>query len=242
MFFVVLFLLGIVASFVNMLAGGGSTIILGYMMLMGIEPAVANATNRVGVLISCGSGAAAFRSENFTDIKQSLKLGLCALPGAILGSLISVRIKNDMFELILTMVMIFIVISMFIPKKKIDKTTNILNGKLIYPAMVFVGLYGGFVQVGVGLIIAASLRHLSSMDLLKMSMHRVFIVFIYTIPVIVVFIFSGKINWLYALVLSAGNALGSWLTVKLALKKGEIIVKIGLAITIGLMSVKLLFF
>jgi uncharacterized protein len=242
MFLVILFLLGMMASFVNMLAGGGSILILGYMMLMGIEPAVANATNRVGVLISCGSGAAAFKSEKFTDVKQSLKFGLLALPGAIAGSLFSLKITNEHFELFLTIVMVCIAISMFLPKKVQQQGAKVLNGKLLYPAMFFVGLYGGFIQVGVGLLIAGTLRHLSNMDLLKMSMHRVFIVFIYTIPVIVVFIVSGKINWLYALVLSLGNALGSWLTVKLALKKGEIIVKIGMAITIGLMSVKFLFF
>lgn len=242
MFYIILFLLGMMASFVNMLAGGGSILVLGYMMLMGIEPAVANATNRVGVLISCGSGAAAFKSESFTDIKQSLKYGLCAIPGAIAGAIFSIRITGELFELLLTIIMVFILVTLFIPKSVNNRIKGIFNGKLIYPAMFIIGLYGGFIQVGVGVLIAAGLRHLSSMDLLKMSMHRVFIVFIYTIPVIVVFILSGKVNWTYALVLSVGNAIGSWLTVKLALKKGEILVKIGMSITICLMSIKFLFF
>lgn len=241
MFYIILFLLGMIASFVNMLSGGGSILVLGYMMLMGIEPAVANATNRVGVLISCGSGAVTFRSEKFSDVKQSLKFSIFAVPGAIAGAFFSVKITSEVFEVLLSIIMIFLLITMFLPKKSYNKITP-LQGKLMYPAMFFVGLYGGFIQVGVGVLIAATLRHLGNLNLLKMSMHRVFIVFIFTIPVIIIFILSGKINWIYAAVLSAGNALGSWLTVKLALKKGEILVKIGMAITMCLMGIKFIFY
>lgn len=240
MFYVLLFITGVCASFVNMLAGGGSILVLGLMMLTGTDPAVANATNRVGVLISCGTGALAFRSEKFTDIRLSLKLGLCALPGAILGAIFSISITADSFKILLSGVMIFLLISMFIPKKV--NMGKIMSSRLVYFMMVLVGLYGGFIQVGVGVLISATLRHLGGLDLLKMSMHRVFIVFIFTIPVIIIFILSGKINWTYAVILSAGNAVGSWLTVKLALKKGEMLVKIGMSITMCLMIIKLVFF
>lgn len=240
MFYLTLFLTGMAASFVNMLAGGGSILVLGLLMLTGTDPAVANATNRVGVLISCGSGALAFRSEKFTDFKMSLKLGLCALPGAILGAIFSISITAESFKMLLSIVMVFLLISMFIPKKK--DAGKIMNDKLVYLFMILVGFYGGFIQVGVGILISATLRHLGGLDLLKMSMHRVFIVLIFTIPVIVIFILSGKINWSYAAVLASGNAIGSWLTVKLALKKGEFLVKVGMSITMVLMIIKMIFF
>ncbi len=230
-----LFFLGGFSSFVNVLAGGGSILVLGFMMFFGIEPAVANATNRVGVLISTGSGALAFTSEKFTDVKESLKLGAVALPGAILGAIYSVKISSELFKIILSLIMIFVVITLFLPKSKKSSIDKLTKSRIIYPVMFLVGIYGGFIQVGVGILISATLRHLHSLDLVKMNMHKVFIVFIYTIPVIIVFILSGKINWLYAVVLSAGNAVGSWITVKLAVKKGEKIVKIGMVIAVILM-------
>ena len=184
-------------------------ITIGVMILLGIEPVVANGTNRIGVLVGTTSGALAFKSEKFTDVRQSLILGLCAVPGAIIGSLYSVQIDNTLFTRILAVVMIMLLVTMFIPKKKQkDIAEKAKASTLIYPAMFIVGLYGGFIQVGVGFILMAFLRHLMSYDLLRTNMHKVFVVLIYTIPVLLVFGINGKIDWYYAIVRSFGNALG----------------------------------
>lgn len=238
----ILFGAGVIASFINMMAGGGSILTIGTMILLGVEPVVANGTNRIGVLVGTGSGALTYKSEKFTDIKTSLILGLSAIPGAIVGSIYSVQISNHLFQKILAIVMIFILITMFIPKKKVQATGEKLKKSwLIYPAMVLVGLYGGFIQVGVGFIIMAFLRHLTAFDLLRVNMHKVFIVVIYTIPVLIIFGISGKINLFYAIIVSLGNALGSYISVKIALRKGEKVVKVVLIIAIVLMATKFLF-
>lgn len=238
----ILFGAGAIASFINMMAGGGSILTIGVLILLGVEPVVANGTNRIGVLVGTGSGALTYKAEKFTDIKTSLILGLSAIPGAIIGSIYSVQISNQLFQKILAIVMIFILITMFIPKKKVQTTgEKIKNSWLIYPAMVLVGFYGGFIQVGVGFIIMAFLRHLTPFDLLRVNMHKVFIVVIYTVPVLIIFGISGKINIFYAIVMSLGNALGSYVSVKLALRKGEKVVKVALIIAIVLMAAKFLF-
>lgn len=108
--------------------------------------------------------------------------------------------------------------------------------------MLLVGFYGGAVQVGVGILIYAALRHLGNMPLMKVNMHRVFIVLIFIVPSMAVFIWSGKINWLYALALCTGNAVGSWITVKWTMKKGDKAIRLGLMASIALMSFRFLFF
>lgn len=237
----ILFGAGAMASFINMMAGGGSVLTIGALILVGVEPVIANGTNRIGVLFGTGTGALTYKAEKFTDLKTSLTLGVSAIPGAILGSYYSVQISNELFQRVLAIVMILILVTMFIPKKKqTDVADKLKKSWLIYPAMVLVGLYGGFIQVGVGFIIMAFLRHLMAYDLLRVNMHKVFIVVIYTIPVLIIFGFSGKINWYYAIIMSMGNALGSYISVKLALKKGEKMVKVVLIMAIVLMAVKFL--
>lgn len=234
-----IFFAGISASFINMMAGGGSMITLGLMILLGIEPTVANATNRIGIVIATGTGALAFKSEKLSDLKTSLILALCAIPGAIVGAIYSVNISNELFQRLLAIVMIFILITLLIPKKR----TAVQNAKksiFIYPAMFVIGFYGGFIQVGVGFLLMAAIRHLMSYDLIRVNMHKVLIVTIYNLPVLVVFVLSGKVQWFYAIALSIGNAIGAWISVKLAIKKGEKIVKIVLILAIILMATKFL--
>lgn len=235
---IIMFFAGMVSSFINMMAGGGSMITVGLMILLNIDPSVANGTNRIGVLVGTSTGALAYKSEKITEFKQSFLLGICAIPGAILGSIYSITISDELFKKILALVMIFILLTLFIRKKKeVSKKQSFF----IYPAMVLVGFYGGFIQIGVGFILMAFLRHLLSLDLVRTNMHKVFVVLIYTLPVLLVFGLSGNINWPVAIVMSAGNALGGWISVKLAIRKGEKFVKIILAVAIVLMAAKFLF-
>ncbi|MGF7139777.1 sulfite exporter TauE/SafE family protein [Roseimarinus sediminis] len=236
-----LFSAGFMASFVNMMAGGGSMLTIGALILIGVEPIIANGTNRIGVLFGTGAGAITYRAEKFTDIRTSLTLGICAIPGAIAGSLFSVHLGNEWFQKILGMVMIFIVLTMFLPQKSITARAQAIGKSwLIYPAMILIGFYGGFIQVGVGFIIMAVLRHLLSFDLLRVNMHKIFIVLIYTLPVLLIFGLNGKIDYLYAIIMSLGNALGSYISVKLALRRGEKLVKAVLIFAVILMAIKML--
>jgi uncharacterized membrane protein YfcA len=235
----ILFASGATAGFINIMAGGGSVITIGIMILLGVEPVVANGTNRIGVLTGTVSGALTYKSEKFTDLKTSLLLSICAIPGAIAGSLISVQISNDLFQKVLSIVMIFIMVTMLLPNRKRELSLNQLKKNyLIYPVMFLIGFYGGFIQIGVGFILMAAFRHLMAYDLLRVNMHKTFVVLIYTIPVLIIFGLSGKVNWLYAVAISLGNALGSYFSVKLTMKKGEKVVKIVLIVAILIMAIK----
>ncbi len=169
-------------------------------------------------------------------------MSLFTLPGAVAGAIIAVRIGDQTFQTILGIVMIGIIISMIIPKSKIEYV-NSDSEKIspwVYVSMVFIGFYGGFIQVGVGFIIMAALHYLMRLNLVYVNMHKVFIVFIYTIPAIIIFIYTNNINWELGLSLAAGNALGGWWAAKFSVKKGEGIIRIILIIAVLIMSFKII--
>jgi uncharacterized protein len=238
-----LFTAGFVSSFINIMAGGGSVLTLGVMMLFGLDASLANGTNRIGVLAGNLSGAAAFKSENLGSFRESLVLGAWALPGAVIGSVLAVRIGSVFFERILAVVMIFVIFTLFLPpaKSKTSLKTGASGRRLwIYPVMFCIGLYGGFIQAGVGFLIMASLRHILSMDLIKVNLNKNWIVLLYTLPILLIFGMTKNIHPGYAAVLALGNALGAWLSVKVSVKKGEKIIKVMLCAAILLMAVKLI--
>jgi len=74
--------------------------------------------------------------------------------------------------------------------------------------MIGIGFYGGFIQVGVGFLLMASLQFLMKLDLVRVNMFKVFIVLIYTIPALLIFALTDNVNWLLGIFLAIGNILG----------------------------------
>jgi len=237
-----LFGVGTISGFINIMAGGGSTLTLPLLIFLGLDASVANGTNRIGLLSQNLSGVLSFRKENVSQIKLSLKMALFTLPGAAIGAFYATKISDAFFEKILGVVMIGIVITMMVPSSK-EFVTEKLTGKvpwLIYPIMFLLGFYGGFIQVGIGFLLMIAIHRVLRMSLLYVNLHKVFIVLIYTIPAILVFAFTGNVNWVYGISLAVGTSFGAWWSAKIAVKKGEKIIKIFLIIAMIIMSLKLL--
>jgi len=236
-----LFFFGILAGFINVNAGGGSTLTLPMLIFLGLDGAVANGTNRIAILFQNISAIFSFKNQNHSQFKLSFKLALFTLPGAIIGAYSATTISNQMFEKILAIIMIGVIVTMLLPKKSITAVTNLTRKQnfYVYLAMFGVGFYGGFIQVGVGFLLMASLHYLMKQSLVYVNMHKVFIVLIYTIPALLIFIYSGNVDWGYGLTLACGNMLGAWWGAKFSIKGGEKFIKIILIIAVSLMSLKL---
>lgn len=237
-----LFLLGIIAGIINVVAGGGSLLTVPALIFMGLEGAMANGTNRLSILIQSLSAVSSFKKENVSDFKMSLRLSLFTLPGAVAGVIAAVKISSEAFQQTLAVIMILVLISMLIPKAKNNTGNKAIKKfpRLIYPVMFFIGFYGGFIQAGVGFLLMAALHYIMKMDLLTVNMHKAFIVLVFTIPAMLVFIISGNVNWIYGLTLSAGNGLGAWWSAKHSVRKGEKFIKIFMFAAVIIMAVKLL--
>jgi len=238
-----LFFVGSVAGFINVMAGGGSTITLPTLIFLGLNSSLANGTNRIALLIQNISGIISFKQEKYHKFTMSLKLAAFTLPGAIAGSIIAIHISDTLFQKILAYVLIGIIVSLLVPRpnqKKTEGKTQYQRSWLIYPAMVLIGFYGGFIQAGVGFLLMASLYHLMKLDLVHVNMHKIFIVFIYTIPALLIFFLTHNVDLKFGLTLAAGNAFGAWWSAKYSVKKGEGLIRIILMVAIFIMSMKLL--
>jgi uncharacterized protein len=238
----ILFGVGIIAGFLNVNAGGGSTLTLPALIFLGLDSALANGTNRIAIFIQNISAVYSFKKEKYQQFDISLKLSLFTLPGSILGALLAVELSDALFQKILGIIMIGIIISMIIPQKRIIDSQH--DNKKIplsaYIAMIGIGFYGGFIQVGVGFILMAALQRLMKLNLVYVNMHKVFIVLVYTVPALLIFILTDNVNWVLGLALAAGNAIGGWWAAKSSVKKGEKLIRYVLIVAVLIMAVKLL--
>lgn len=236
-----LFGIGIFVGFINVIAGGGSSLTLPTLIFMGLDGAMANGTNRVAIFFQNFFAVASFRKREFHEFQISGKLSLLTLPGAITGSILATKVSGVLFERILGGVLIFIVVSMFFSRSytRGNRDQGEQRHWLIYPALVGIGFYGGFLQIGVGFLFMAALYHLLKLDLIRVNMHKVFIILVYTVPALVIFLLTGNINWKFGLSLAAGSAFGAWFGAHASVKGGEKVIRIILAVAILIMAAKL---
>ena len=241
-----LVLVGFIAGFINTIAGGGSLLTLPALIFLGLPPSVANGTNRIGIFIQSFTGVAGFRSKGIKTFPFSLYCGASGLVGSLIGAKIAIDIKGDTFNKILAIVMILVVV-LIVFKRRFGavKLWERLRGKHLLISIVtffFLGIYGGFINAGIGFVILLFLQYFNGMSLVKANATKVTIVCIYTGAAIVMFAINDKINWTYGLLLALGNMVGAWISSRLAVKKGDGYIKVFLIVIVSLMAVKLWFF
>ena len=225
----ILIVAGVFVGFINTLAGGGSIISLSVLMMLGLPPSVANGTNRIGIAIQTLTAVTSFKQQKVLPVKKSLLLAVPAVIGALAGSFIAVDINEDSFKKAIGVIMlVMLVFVLYNPKKyiygNIDKTEKPLSPYL-YIIFFFIGLYGGFIHMGVGYFLLMGIVLGAGFDLVKANAVKVLIILTYTPFTLAVFILYGKINWWYGLTLAVGSLAGAFIASRLAVKRGVDFVK-----------------
>lgn len=237
---------GFLAGFINTIAGGGTLLTMPMLIFMGLPPSVANGTNRVAILIQTAIGVKGFQSKGVTTHPFSIYLGVSALFGSLIGAQIAVDIKGDTFNKILAVVMVLVVLLIvFKPKVSLSKLVERTTGKYLYVSIAiffFLGIYGGFINAGIGFMMLIVLPYVNRLSLVKSNATKVAVVCMYTVGAVLMFALNDKINWKYGLILAIGNASGAWISSRWSVEKGDKMVKLFVAVMISILSVKLWFF
>ena len=242
----ILVAVGTIAGFANTVAGGGSLLSLPVMIFMGLPPSVANASNRVAIFLQNVFAVRGFKSKGIDTWPYSGYLSVTSVIGAIIGAKISVEIDGILFSRILSVIMVLVMaVTVFNPLKKKDFGVERLdkNHRAIgIIAFFFIGIYGGFIQAGVGFMIIALLTTINHMRLVRVNQAKVVVAMVYTGAAILVFIYEDQINWLFGLTLAAGNSIGGWIGSRWQVDKGEKWIRRVIFVMVMVMAVKLWFF
>jgi uncharacterized membrane protein YfcA len=240
---------GLVGGFLNTVAGGGSLLTLPVLIFMGLPAAVANGTNRVAIFFQNATAMYSFKSKGVADFKFSLWVTVPALVGAWLGAQIAIELPDQVFNKVLGVIMLAVMAHTILSKSQEEpdggvRPQNWYSRENILAAITFffLGIYGGFIQAGIGFLILAALTAIKKMDLVKANAVKVFVVFFYTIVALAAFVIAGKVDWGLGLTLAVGNSVGAWYGSRFAVLKGAKWIRWVLAVAVLAFSVKLFFF
>jgi uncharacterized membrane protein YfcA len=235
---------GFLAGFINVLAGSGSLITVPLLMFLGLPATVANATNRIMILVTNIVGVASFRQQKVFKLKDSIGLSIPAIFGAIIGAFVAVDISELLMTRIIGGLMVFLLFTIIYKPQKwlkeVDKNMKVKYSFWQYLIMFFIGLYGGFIQIGIGVFLLSGLVLTVGFDLVKANAVKLFIILLYTIFALIIFIYKGQVNFIAGLLLAVGSSIGSFIASRVAIGWGVKFVRIILIIVVIVAAIKFL--
>jgi uncharacterized membrane protein YfcA len=139
------------------------------------------------------------------------------------------------------------VVVLIIAKPKVDFTnlSERLTGRYLWlgiGAFFIMGIYGGFINAGIGFVIILYLHYVHRMNLVRVNATKVAVVFVYTLAALAVFVFNDNVNWWVGLVLAIGQGTGAWIASRISVKRGDGFIKLFLVIMVVAMAIRLWFF
>ncbi len=226
---IVLIVAGLLVGFINTLAGGGSIISLSILMFLGLPANVANGTNRIAIFIQNIAAVGSFKQQKVLDYKKGFWLAIPAAIGSVIGAWIAVDLNEEVIEKAIAVVMLIMMfVILYKPQRWLVGKRELQEKKVsVWQMILFfvIGIYGGFLHMGVGYALLAGIVLGAGYDLVKANAIKVLIILIWTPVTLLIFIFNDQVNFAYGLILSVGNFLGALIASRMAVKKGASFVR-----------------
>lgn len=239
-----LFGVGAFAGVLNVIAGGGSFLTVPLLIFLGLPATVANGTNRLAIITQNIGASWSFHRRGLLPSDWLLLAAPASVIGALLGTIAAVRIGDLAFQRVLAVSMVAITAWTLwhrtSPAPGGGSAPPSGSRRWAYMAGFFlVGLYGGFIQAGVGFMVLA-LTTAGGLDLIRGNAVKVTLLLVFTPLALLVFAASGKVDWPMAVMLATGNYVGGLVGVRVQVLKGHAWVRNVVTAAIVVFAVKLL--
>ena len=218
-----LFAVGFIAAVINVIAAGGSFLTLPLLLFLGLPATIANGTNRVGVLAQNISAVVGFHRHRVLPMRWALGVSVPAVIGAALGVWAALNVPEIAFRRILSVVMLVMTLGTLLHRSlrgDVPAQPQRASHWTMIVGFFFTGLYGGFLQAGVGFL-ALAMTSVAGLDLVRGNAVKVFTVMLLTTLSLAVFAGTGHVDWPAGIALGLGNVLGGIIGVRVAVLKGH---------------------
>ena len=232
------------AGFVDAIAGGGGLITLPALVMAGLSPVEAIATNKFQGTFGVATASFTFWRAGELEIKALVPAVIATLIGAMLGSLTVLAIDPAWLSGVLPVLLIAVATYFaFAPSlvRGAESTTPRIRFCVLAPALgAVIGFYDGFFGPGTGSFFLLGLVALGGLGLIKATASTKFLNFVSNISSFVVFAATGHILYAVGLAMAAGQITGARLGARAALKGGARLIRPLVVIVTLLIALKLL--
>lgn len=231
-----------VAGFVDSIAGGGGLITVPALMLAGLPPDQALATNKVQGSFGAATAAASYARSGLVDLRAQLPTAALAFGAGVAGAALVTAIPTGALRVILPVVLIAVAL-FFALKPGLDDTdraARLTRGAFALTAVPVVGFYDGLIGPGAGAFYMLSFVMLAGFGVLRATAHTKLLNCASNLGGLAAFALTGQPLWLVGLAMGAAQMAGAWAGSRVAMRIGARVIKPLLVVTSTALALRLL--
>ncbi len=213
---------GFAAGVINTLAGNGSAITLPLLVFLGLPPTVANGTNRIGVLAQCTVSTVAFQRKGMMPWRLAAPLLAAVAIGGLIGATIAVDLnETNMYRAIGAMLVLSFFLILLRPERWLHSRVDGSHPSRPRDWLIFlvIGIYGGFIQAGVGIFLLTALVLSIGLDMVRGNAVKSVLTLALNITAFIVFVRNDQVDWGLGLLVASGQVLGAWVAAHFAMQE-----------------------
>lgn len=233
---------GFAAGFIDSIAGGGGLITVPALMLAGIPPAQALATNKVQGVFGAGTAALSYGRSGLVDLKSQTGTAAIAFAAGLAGALLVSFIPTQALRYVLPVLLIGIAV-FFALKPGLDDTDRVrrMSAPLFAATIVpLIGFYDGLLGPGTGAFFMLGFVMLAGQGILKATAHTKLLNFASNLGGLVAFSLVGQPLWVLGLAMAAAQIAGAALGSRVAVRIGSRVIKPLLVTTSTALALRLI--
>lgn len=241
-----LFFAALLAGGIDAIVGGGGLIQLPALLLVpGMAPIQALATNKLGSIAGTSVAAGTYLRKVKVDKSVTVPGAVFALCGSVMGALIASQIPGEAFTPIILVVLVGVgLFTIFKPTLGTDVNLRFAGRPRKHHAVSWligfcVGIYDGALGPGTGSFLVIGLVAIIGFNFLQASASTKVINLATNLGALLFFIPAGFVVWKAGIAVAVGNVLGGFLGARIAISKGAKFVRVMFIVVLAALVIKL---
>lgn len=236
--------IGLVAGFVDAVAGGGGLIALPALLSAGVPPVAALATNKFQGVIGTSIAAATFWRKGYINLKALLPAVVTTFVGAFLGAVTVKQLDTSVLQFAVPVALIGVALYFLIGPKvsDVDQTARLGFAPFV-PLMGFIiGFYDGIFGPGTGSFLTIGFVALFGFGVTRAAGHTKLLNATSNLAALSFFILGGDVLWPVAIAMAAGQIAGGYLGAMTGIRFGAKIIRPLVVVISIVLAIRLLVF
>lgn len=239
-----LVLAGLAAGWVDAVVGGGGLIQLPALLLVpGISPVQALATNKLGSIMGTSVSSITYYRRVGPDLTTAGPMAVAALAGAVGGAALATQIPAELFTPIILVVLVGVALFTILrPRLGAQDDLRWEGNRHRWTAAgigLVIGAYDGLLGPGTGTFLVISLVSVLGYAFLPASALAKIVNFATNLGALLYFVPHGAVIWGLGLSMGVANLVGGYVGARMAVAKGSGFVRVVFVVVVGALICKL---